>query len=1316
MLSSKKAFVQISLLMLVTATPKLLVSFSSSLIDPVFAQSSKASDTFPLPKSVPSGTTVKVDGSKSMRVINEALKKRFIEKFADAKVEIKATGSDQALAALLKGEITLAAIGRPLTDKEKSQGLVAIPVSREKIAIIVGADNSFKGNLTFEQFAKMFRGEITNWSQVGGKPGVIRFIDHPDSSDTRRSLSTYATFKKAPFKRGSKAIRLSEDDTATIVKSLGKNGISYAIADQVLDLKNVRVISMHKTLPTDPRYPYSQPRSYIYKKQTTGTGVTSFLGFATSTQGKKIVEVAKDQEAETVRKSVTAAPSPSPTGNASATTTASKDREFPWWLLLLLIPLGGGLWWLLKGNKDKSDTPESNSSTSGTTPPVPGETTSVETRQGASLPTDSATVSTAVTPQIDVPNGAVTSGIATITGNNVASASKEVETSQGASLPTNGIASAGSGSSDAVGGEPGAISSTATSGITGAIAGIAGAGIAGAGVAGLAGRSLRSHITLVPRDNQAVLATWEVQEQDKEWARLQGGRQLQLRIYQVRAIDFDIQPAHNLQTIEVDELSSERHVSVPVGAHDYIAEIGYITGEGQWLQLARSNSVWVSSLPTVETTQPANSGGATVLTTGVRPSPLAITSSLVLRVGDNQEILAAWEVPSQDLEWARLEGGRQFQLRIYDVSGIDFDSQPAQNIQTIDCDELSTERHVQLPVGDRDYVAEIGYITGEGQWLQLARSNSVWVSAPDVSAPTVETTQAANSAGATVLKTGVRPSPLAITSSLVLRVGDHQDILAAWEVPSQDLERARLQGGQQFQLRIYDLSGINDLQPAQNLQTIEVDELSSERHVSVTVGDRDYVAEIGYITLDGQWLQLARSNSVWVSSLPTVETTQAANSGGATVATTGVRQSATSKATTSSFAVSTSDNQQVYARARWQVSQADRLWAKQQGGRQFQLRIYEVTGINLDVQPSNYMQTYDCDEFATEQQVQVPVGDRDYVVEIGYITLEGLWLQLARSNSVRLPSSVSNVETTQAVHSTGATAIANGTIKSTNAITTSRLVLKVSDNQHLISQWQVSSQETQWARLQGGRQFQLRIYQVTGINFDPQPTHSMQTIDCDELATERQVQVAIGDRDYVAEIGYITLDGQWLQLARSNAVWVSASNLVQSSLETTEVTLAGEALTTQKAVELPPEQLPIEEPSFVAQEDCCKIQHLTVHSRNNCFVLNSERMKNLQETAVSKMLEPGIYVVRIKSGIFSYSSNVNQGGQPIVLLWVYGGKVINKKTKVPVAATWSTLNGYDDTLTLEVLETATLSTFFFDTYLDDNDGEVTVSVARLYQN
>lgn len=127
----------------------------------------------------------------------------------------------------------------------------------------------------------------------------------------------------------------------------------------------------------------------------------------------------------------------------------------------------------------------------------------------------------------------------------------------------------------------------------------------------------------------------------------------------------------------------------------------------------------------------------------------------------------------------------------------------------------------------------------------------------------------------------------------------------------------------------------------------------------------------------------------------------------------------------------------------------------------------------------------------------------------------------------------------------------------------------------------------------------------------------------------------------------------------------------------------------------------------------CVVTDLKIHSKNNCFILSPDQMQRLQnEVSVSTVLEPGINLVKIKSGAFSYR-DVDGAGEPLVLLWIYGGSVINQKTNVPVSATWVSLNGYDDVLTLDVKESATLCAFFFDTHLNDNEGEVSLSVVRV---
>ena len=280
--------------------------------------------TFTPPTSLGSDSSLSIDGASSMQAMNEALTQQFKARYADAKVDSATNGTDAALERLQAGEINLAAIGRPLTEAEKQAGLTAVDVAREKIAIFVGPENSFDGDLTFEQFGRIFRGEVTDWSQVGGQPGPIRFVDRPDYSDTRAAFNQYPTFQQASFETGANAEQVAEDDTAAVVAELGNDGISYAIANQVLGNNAVKIVPMHQTLPDDPAYPYSQPRSYVYFGEPT-PAVEGFLAVATGDEGQAAVEEVRETEGAAAAQLEGAAPEAS-TDDGSLTARTNEDN------------------------------------------------------------------------------------------------------------------------------------------------------------------------------------------------------------------------------------------------------------------------------------------------------------------------------------------------------------------------------------------------------------------------------------------------------------------------------------------------------------------------------------------------------------------------------------------------------------------------------------------------------------------------------------------------------------------------------------------------------------------------------------------------------------------------------------------------------------------------------------------------------------------------------------------------------------------------------------------------------------------------------
>ena len=100
-------------------------------------------------------------------------------------------------------------------------------------------------------------------------------------------------------------------------------------------------------------------------------------------------------------------------------------------------------------------------------------------------------------------------------------------------------------------------------------------------------------------------------------------------------------------------------------------------------------------------------------------------SQIFLLPRDPNWAYAYWDVPNDHKEYIRQQGGKYLLLRVYDVTGIDMDTHPPFSIQEYECDEMTREWYIPIPMSDRDYIAELGYQTLDGRWLMLVRSNHI---------------------------------------------------------------------------------------------------------------------------------------------------------------------------------------------------------------------------------------------------------------------------------------------------------------------------------------------------------------------------------------------------------------------------------------------------------------------------------------------------------------------------------------------------------------------------------------------------------------
>ena len=236
----KKKILSLMLMSLVTVSTLLTgcggSASNSGSADSGSSGSSSSSATASSASSSLSGT-VATDGSTSMEKVIGYLSEAFMKDNPAVKVTYNPTGSGSGIEAVGKGSCDIGLASRDLTDEEKSSGLKQTTIALDGIGIIVNPQNGVE-DLSIDQIAKIYTGEITNWKDVGGADGQIVVIGREAASGTRDGFETITNTKEK--------CKYAQELTSTgdVVQTVAgnPNAIGYAsIADLNDSVKAIKV-------------------------------------------------------------------------------------------------------------------------------------------------------------------------------------------------------------------------------------------------------------------------------------------------------------------------------------------------------------------------------------------------------------------------------------------------------------------------------------------------------------------------------------------------------------------------------------------------------------------------------------------------------------------------------------------------------------------------------------------------------------------------------------------------------------------------------------------------------------------------------------------------------------------------------------------------------------------------------------------------------------------------------------------------------------------------------------------------------------------
>jgi phosphate transport system substrate-binding protein len=219
---------------------------------------------------------------------------KFMDKNPDVQIAVKGGGSGVGIASLLNKTVDVADASRELKDEEKSQASTAgvnpvtTEVARDGVVVVVNSANPVS-DISKDMLGKIYRGEVTNWKEVGGSDAPIVLLGRDSSSGTYAFISDEVVGKGKTYAKSMQSLQSNQ----AIVDQVGKsaNAIGYVgLGYEKSTIKALTVDGKKSEVATvlDGSYPLSRGLNMITNGQPAGA-LKAYIEWILGAEGQKIV-------------------------------------------------------------------------------------------------------------------------------------------------------------------------------------------------------------------------------------------------------------------------------------------------------------------------------------------------------------------------------------------------------------------------------------------------------------------------------------------------------------------------------------------------------------------------------------------------------------------------------------------------------------------------------------------------------------------------------------------------------------------------------------------------------------------------------------------------------------------------------------------------------------------------------------------------------------------------------------------------------------------------------------------------------------------
>jgi len=238
--------------------------------------------------------SITVSGSDTMVNLAQAWAEEFGTVNPGVMVSVKGGGSGNGIAALINKTTDFANASRDIKEEEVTQAKAAgvnpvtTVVAKDGVVIIVNAANAV-ADITEENLGKVYRGEITNWKELGGADAPIVLLSRDSSSGTYGFMQDEVIGKEGKFAKSTRNLQSTQaivDEVSKNANSIGYIGLGYENAS----IKHITVDGVESTVDTvlDGSYALSRPLNMISNGEPTGAA-KAYVEWILSPAGQKLV-------------------------------------------------------------------------------------------------------------------------------------------------------------------------------------------------------------------------------------------------------------------------------------------------------------------------------------------------------------------------------------------------------------------------------------------------------------------------------------------------------------------------------------------------------------------------------------------------------------------------------------------------------------------------------------------------------------------------------------------------------------------------------------------------------------------------------------------------------------------------------------------------------------------------------------------------------------------------------------------------------------------------------------------------------------------